>query len=419
MEMEVVERVREGFFSGKTKPFAFRQQQLQRLLELVEDNEDVFSEVLHKDLHKSKFETLVTEVNIIRNETVYALHNLKDWMKPENVKKEMLSKMDECFVQREPFGVVLIIGAWNYPLHLTLVPLVGAIAAGNCVVIKPSDLSTATSELISTLIPQYLDQDCYGVVCGGAKDTSELLKNNFDYIFYTGGSTVGKLVMQAAAEHLTPITLELGGKNPCFVDQNCDLRAAARRIAWGRFLNAGQTCIAPDFVLCTDNVCKELVQALKESVRDYFGEDPQKSPDYGRIINECHFARLERLLSRGTVAVGGRCDAEDKYIAPTVLLAEEQDPAMQEEIFGPILPIMTVPDLDYAIKFINRGQKPLALYAFTKDRQVMNTLLRETSSGTFCGNDCIMQTSLITLPFGGVGRFLLHYSGLCKLSLVC
>ncbi|XP_043940011.1 aldehyde dehydrogenase family 3 member B1 [Protopterus annectens] len=401
---EVAARLREAFNSGKTRTAEFRLKQLKAMLNLMKENEGALLEALKKDLRKPNFESIISEVLFTKNEIVCAINNLTEWMKPEYVEKTLVTKLDTCFIKKEPFGVALIIGPWNYPIQLVLTPFIGAVAAGNCAILKPSEVSPNSSQLLSELLPKYLDKDCFAVVCGGVKETTELLEEKFDYIFFTGGTHVGKIIMTAAAKHLTPVSLELGGKNPCYVDKSCDINNTAHRIAWARFLNMGQTCIAPDYVLCTKAVREELVPALINCLEEFYGKNPQESEDLGRIINEKHFNRLKALLSSGKVAVGGQTDEKDKYIAPTVLVdVKETDPVMQEEIFGPILPIVDVENIDEAIAFMNRHEKPLALYVYSTDNKVVKDVLERTSSGGFCSNDCIMQMTLFSLPFGGVG----------------
>ncbi|KAK6468612.1 aldehyde dehydrogenase family 3 member B1 [Huso huso] len=297
-------------------------------------------------------------------------NHLASWMKPEHVEKSLVMKFDECFIRKEPLGVVLIIGAWNYPVQLVLVPLIGAIAAGNCAVVKPSELSDSTSSLLTELLPKYLDQSCFSVVCGGAKETTELLEERFDHIFYTGGVSVARSVMRAASCHLTPVTLELGGKSPALVEGSCDVTATARRLVWARFFNAGQSCVAPDYVLCSPETRRLLLPALRDCITQLYGTEPRESRDFGRIINQRHFERIRDLLSnsQGRVEIGGETEEGERYIAPTVLVdVSESDPVMQEEIFGPVLPILTVESLEEAINFINRREKPLALYLYTGD----------------------------------------------------
>ncbi|GAA6228633.1 aldehyde dehydrogenase family 3 member B1-like isoform X1 [Lates japonicus] len=405
-QSQVVDRLQSAFHSGITIPEQFRRTQLTKLMSMIKDNEEQILNALHKDLAKPKFEAILSEVDIVINELHYAIANFRSWMQPEYVSKNLATKLDDCFIRREPLGVVLIIGAWNYPLQLLILPMVGAIAAGNCVVIKPSEVSAATDSLIAELIPKYLSQDCYAVVRGGAEETKALLQNRFDHIFYTGSQTVARSILQAASVHLTPVTLELGGKCPCFIYGQVNIAAAAHRLVWAKFFNAGQSCVAPDYVLCSPATKDVLVPALREALEDFYGKEPETCPDLSRIVSPRHWMRLMELLKRssGKIVVGGESNQEDKYIAPTVVVdVVEDDALMKEEIFGPILPILTVESLEKGIDFINRHEKPLALYVFSDESSVINTVLERTSSGGFCSNDGIVHMTLPGLPFGGVG----------------
>ncbi|XP_062295085.1 aldehyde dehydrogenase family 3 member B1 [Scomber scombrus] len=403
---QVVDRLRTVFRSGVTVPEQFRRTQLTNLMSLVKENEEQIVKALHKDLAKPKFEAVLSEVHILTNELHYALNNLRSWMQPEYASKNLATKLDDCFIRREPLGVVLIIGAWNYPLQLLLLPLVGAIAAGNCVVLKPSEVSAATDNLMAELIPKYLSQDCYTVVSGGAEETKALLQNRFDHIFYTGSQNVARSILQAASVHLTPVTLELGGKCPCYIDKGLDMTSAARRLAWAKFFNAGQSCVAPDYVLCSEATRDALLPALRQVLEEFYTKEPQKCPDVSRIVSQRHWTRLMELLkkSSGKIVLGGESDEEDKYIAPTVLVdVAEDDALMKEEIFGPILPIIAVESVEQSIEFMNRQEKPLALYVFSNESSVVKKVLENTSSGGFCSNDGIIHMTLPSLPFGGVG----------------
>ncbi|KAK2499902.1 hypothetical protein MC885_017992 [Smutsia gigantea] len=367
---DTLQRLRETFSTGRTRPAEFRAAQLRGLDRFLQDNRQLLQEALAQDLGKPALESEVSEIGIGHSEINLALRNLRSWMKDEKVAKNLAMQLDSAFIRKEPFGLVLIIAPWNYPVNLTLVPLVGALAAGNCVVLKPSEISKNTERVLAEVLPRYLDQSCFAVMLGGPQETGQLLEHKFDYIFYTGSSQVGKIVMAAAAKHLTPVTLELGGKNPCYVDDNCNPQTVANRVAWSRYFNTGQTCVAPDYVLCSPEMQERLLPALQNAITLFYGEEPQASPNLGRIISQKHFQRLQRLLGCGRVAIGGQTDESDRYIAPTVLVdVRETDPVMQEEIFGPILPIMNVRSLDEAISFINHREKPLALYAFSNSNQ--------------------------------------------------
>ncbi|XP_077867118.1 aldehyde dehydrogenase family 3 member A2-like [Saccoglossus kowalevskii] len=312
--------------------------------------------------------------------------------------------MDDVYIKNEPYGVCLILGAWNYPIQLTLLPLVGVIAAGNTAVIKPSEVSANSADLVAKLIPKYLDKDCFSVICGGVKETTDLLEERFDYIMYTGGGNIAKIIMTAAAKHLTPVTLELGGKSPCFVDKNSDLTVAANRITWGKFANAGQTCIAPDYVMCEQSIQDQLVSKICQAIESFYGKNPKESKDYARIVNDRHFQRLTDLMKCGKIVIGGDTDESARYISPTVVTdVKHSDPVMEQEVFGPVLPIFTVDNVQDAINFINSREKPLALYVFSKDKSVIKNMIDNTSSGGACGNDVMMHAGVNTLPFGGVG----------------
>ncbi|XP_048215669.1 aldehyde dehydrogenase family 3 member B1 isoform X2 [Perognathus longimembris pacificus] len=402
---DTLRRLREAFREGRTRPAEFRAAQLRGLGRFLQDHKQRLQEALAQDLHKSAFESLVSEVAISQGEVDLALRSLRTWMKDEPVARNLATQMDSAFIRKEPFGLVLIVAPWNYPVNLTLVPLVGALAAGNCVVLKPSEISRSTEKILAEELPRYLDQSCFAVVLGGPSEMGQLLEHRFDYIFFTGSPHVGKIVMAAAAKHLTPITLELGGKNPCYVDDNCDPQTVANRVAWFRYFNTGQTCVAPDYVLCSPEMQERLLPALQSAITRFYGDDPKSSPNLGRIISHKHFQRLQGLLRCGRVAIGGQSDESERYIAPTVLVdVQAAEPVMQEEIFGPILPLLTVRSLDEAIDFINQREKPLALYAFSNSSQVVRQVLARTSSGGFCGNDGFMHMTLASLPFGGVGN---------------
>ncbi|CAL9684597.1 unnamed protein product [Knipowitschia caucasica] len=402
---QVVHRARSAFRSGKTRSLDFRKLQLKNLLRFLTERSTEIAEALKKDLGKSELATELFEVLGSEGEVLLALEQLDTWAAPRPVEKTLLTFRDQVYVQPQPLGLVLIIGAWNYPWAVTLQPLVGAIAAGNAAVIKPSEVSSHSAKAMEELLPLYLDQELYPVVCGGVSETQDLLRLRWDHIFYTGSSSVGRLVMEAAAAHLTPVTLELGGKSPCYVHHDCNLRVAARRITWGKFVNCGQTCIAPDYVLCDPSIQNQLLQEIQRCIREFYTEDPQSFQDYGRIINQRHFQRIRAMMEADTVAVGGDCDQEDCYISPTVLQDVSPDSKlMQEEIFGPVLPIVPVPGLDQAIQFINDREKPLVLYVFTEDQKVLQRMLAETSSGALVSNDCLVHFTVSELPFGGVGH---------------
>jgi aldehyde dehydrogenase (NAD+) len=401
----LVERLRATFESGRTRALHWRRSQLDALERMLDDNEDAIGEALATDLGKPPQEVLLGEVGLLYSEIRHARKRLKRWSRPRRVFTPMVGQPGRSWVQPEPLGVVLIMGAWNYPIQLALSPLIPALAAGNCALVKPSEIAAATSTLLADLIPRYLDEQAVAVVEGAVEETTELLKQRFDHIFYTGGAMVGRIVMRAAAEHLTPVTLELGGKSPCVVDRGADIESAARRIVWGKCLNAGQTCIAPDYILVAPEERDALVGAMQSELEAMYGPDRLASGDYCKIINRRHFDRLTGYLGDGKVEVGGASDAEAERIEPTVLTGvQPQDGVMQEEIFGPVLPVLEVEDLDRAIDFIRQREKPLSAYLFTRSKESERRFVDRVSTGNLCINDVLMFMSVPGLPFGGVGE---------------
>jgi aldehyde dehydrogenase (NAD+) len=410
---EVVGRLRATFNTGVTRGLDWRVNQLKRLRALLVENEQELIEALFADLRKSVTEAKV-EIDFTVGHIDETLANLESWLQPRPVEVPAhFGPTTTAYTKYDPLGVVLVIAPWNFPVHLLIDPLIGALAAGNTVVAKPSEISVHTSAVASRLLRQYFDADVLAVVEGGAEETTALLEQRFDHIFYTGNGTVGRIVMAAAAKNLTPVTLELGGKSPVFVAPDADVDETAKRLVGAKFGAAGQQCIAPDYVLTDAATAAVLVPALRAAVEAQFGSNPQTSPDFGRIINERHFDRLTRLLDSGRAAVGGQHDRDDLFIAPTVLTdVDPASPVMQEEIFGPILPIVEVEDLDAAIGFINERDKPLALYAFTESEATKSRLVNETSSGGVAWGQPPMQLLMPGLPFGGVGESGMgHYHG--------
>lgn len=403
---DVVARLRATFRTGRTKPVEWRTTQLRRLREMLTENGTDLAAALHTDLGKSSTEAFRTEIDFVIREVDHTLDHLADWLRPESAPVPAHLGTDAtAWTQYDPLGVVLVIAPWNYPAQLLLAPVVGALAAGNAVVVKPSEMAPATSATLARLLPAYLDTDAVAVVEGGIPETTALLAEHFDHIFYTGNGAVGRIVLRAAAEHLTPVTLELGGKSPAFVDRDADLAVVADRLVRGKFLNAGQTCVAPDYVLTDPDTSAALEPLLASAVEKLFGSDPAESGEYGRIVNERHFDRLTGLLDSGRTVVGGASDRTSKYIAPTVLAdVAPEAPVMQEEIFGPILPIVTVPGLDEAIDFINDRDKPLALYVFTDSDTTRSRIADETSSGGLGYGLPLAHLTVSDLPFGGVGE---------------
>ncbi|NBB91668.1 MAG: aldehyde dehydrogenase family protein [Gammaproteobacteria bacterium] len=402
---DMLAELRDHFDRGLTRSLQWRREQLSAISRMLEENEARVSDALAEDLGKPQQEVLLGETALIFSEVEHARKRLKRWTKARRVPTPMVGKPGRSWVQPEPFGVVLIIGAWNYPIQLLLSPLIPAIAAGNCAVLKPSEVAVATSKLLAELVPQYLDERAVRVVEGAVEETTELLKQRFDHIFYTGSSAVGKIVMRAAAEHLTPVTLELGGKSPCVIDAGADIESAARRLIWGKCLNAGQTCIAPDYVLVRPADRDRLIGAIEHELFEMYGADRLGSSDYCKIINRRHFDRLRPLIDSGRVVIGGRVDETRCRIEPTVLTEVAPDSAlMQEEIFGPILPIMEVDDLEAAIAFIREREKPLSAYLFTRSGESERRFSEAVSTGNLCINDTLMFMSVPELPFGGVGN---------------
>jgi aldehyde dehydrogenase (NAD+) len=400
-----IQRQRTFFQSGGTRSLEFRRAQLRRLHEALEANESALLAALHADLRKSAHEAWAGELGFVLSDLRHALRHLPGWMNPERRRTPLLAWPARGFVQPEPYGVVLIIGPWNYPLQLLLSPLAGALAAGNCAVLKPSELAPHTAAALAKLVRENFAEEYVAIVQGEREVAEALLRERFDKIFFTGSTNVGRAVMAAAAQHLTPVTLELGGKCPCLVCADAPLDITARRIAWGKFMNAGQTCVAPDFVLVDRRVREGALAALRRALQQFYGEDARKSPDYGRIINRRHFDRLSRLLEAGRIAHGGQRDAEDLYLAPTILTDVPLDaPVMREEIFGPILPVLDFDTLDDAIALLRGRPTPLGLYLFTNDRAAQARVLAETRSGGVCLNDTILHILGKDLPFGGLGE---------------
>nr|WP_030254931.1 aldehyde dehydrogenase family protein [Streptacidiphilus jeojiense] len=401
----VVARVRATFETGRTRPLAWRLAQLNALRALLVEESDEFLAALNADLGKSATEAQRSEVGFVVNEIDHTVAHLEQWLRPRPAGVPAAFMPAEARVVRDPLGVVLIIAPWNYPLQLALAPLVGALAAGNTAVLKPSEMAPATSAAMARLIPRYLDREAVAVVEGAVAETTALLEQRFDHIFYTGNGAVGRIVMTAAAKHLTPVTLELGGKSPAVVEPGADLTVTAQRIARGRFQNAGQTCVAPDYVLAIGATAAALEAELVTAVRALYGENPATNSEYGRIVNERHHDRLTALLGDGRIVTGGTHDRASRYLAPTVLAdVSPEAPVMQAEIFGPVLPIVGVPDLDAAIAFINERDKPLALYAFTESEETKQRLTEETSSGGLVFGLTVAHLAVPELPFGGVGE---------------
>ena len=402
----LVDELRGTYAEGTTRPLGWRVEQLKNLLRLLEEGEDELLAALAADLGKPRLEGWSSDLAVTAAEVRYSLAHLKRWSRPRRVRLPLLGFPGRGSIHPEPLGVALVIAPWNYPVQLLLAPMAAAISAGNCVVGKPSEIAPATSAALAHLVPRYLDPAAVAIVQGGVPEAAGLLAERWDHIFYTGNGVVGRVVARAAAEHLTPVTLELGGKSPVVVDADADLKVAGRRIAWGKWLNAGQTCVAADHVLVHEAVAEELTERIVAATKEFYGADPHSSPDYARIVNDRHFERLSALVDDPghEVVHGGQRDAGTRYMAPTVVSHVQDEAAvMADEIFGPILPILPVADVDEAIARINQHDKPLALYAFSRSTATAARIVERTSSGAVCLNGTIIQYCIPSLPFGGVG----------------
>ena len=401
----IIARQRAFFRSGRTLGAGDRCRNLRALLEAVEANEQILFESLHADLRKSAHDAFASELGMVTGEIRHALKHLSSWTREKKIRESWMAWPSSSCVRPEPMGVALIIGPWNYPLQLLLGPLVGAIAAGNCAVLKPSEFAPHTAAALARLISEIFPTEFIAVVQGDETTAAGLLREKFDTIFFTGSTRVGREVMGAAAKHLTPVTLELGGKCPTIVCVDADVEITARRIVWGKFLNAGQTCVAPNHVWVDRRIERELIAAITKAIGEFFGDDPQRSASYGRIINCRHFDRLCALLDSAPIECGGARDADDLYLAPTVVSQlADNGPLLAEEIFGPILPMRAFDDLDQVIASERAQPVPLAMYAFTHDRKIQDRLLNEIRSGGACINDTLMHLVGRELPFGGLGE---------------
>jgi aldehyde dehydrogenase (NAD+) len=407
----IVQKQREYFLSSETKSIDFRLKQLKKLKHAVEKYSDDIYDALWKDLHKCKEEAFLTEISIVLNEINNHIKNLKKWAKPKKVKTPVYLMPSKSFVMYEPYGVTLIIAPWNYPFQLMFAPLIGAISSGCCAVMKPSPYSQYTSEVMQKIIDETFDKEYITMIQGHRDVNQALLAQKFDLIFYTGSPDMGRVVMEAASKNLTPVVLELGGKSPCIVDKDCNLEFAARRIVWGKTINAGQTCVAPDYLMVHRDVKDELLQKMIYYVKKFYGEDQQQSHCYCRIISDKAYQRLTSYLNEGEILYGGNCDAEERYIQFTLLDLGQQPTGnsqptlnvMKQEIFGPILPVIEFDNINKVSDFISNRPKPLALYYFGNDKNAFD-LLNKTTSGGVCINDTILHVANEHLPFGGVGE---------------
>ena len=405
--IEKINKQREYFSTGETKDINFRIEKLKKLRDVLKSEEDKVFEALKKDLMKSSFESYVTEVAMVYDEINMQIKNIKKWSKKRRVKTPLVQFPAKSFIQLEPYGVVLIIGPFNYPFMLTMDPLIGAIAAGNTAVIKPSESAPETSKILKEILEKVFDEKYVLHVNPerGKEVVEELLKEKFDYIFFTGSATVGKIVMKAASQYLTPVTLELGGKSPCIIDKDCKLELAARRIVWGKLLNSGQTCVAPDYLYVHKEIEEEFIKKLEEEIKNQFGNNPLESEDYSKMVNEREFNRVLSYIDKEKLVFGGNYNRKTFQIEPTILKnVTWDDPVMEREIFGPIFPILTFENLDEVLRVVNSKDKPLALYYFSEDKNNIEKVLKSTSSGGVTINDTLVHVSSSYLPFGGVGN---------------
>lgn len=407
MFSKLTEAQKQFFETGRTRDLAFRICQLQLLADAMRKNETVLEEALKKDLGKSAFESYATEIGFVLADIRYTIQNLQKWSAPKRVRTPLYLFPGKSKIQKEPYGSVLILGPYNYPVQLLAEPLIGAIAAGNCAVLKPSELTPHVSKAMYQIVHSTFKEEYIACVEGGVEANQELLSQKFDYIFFTGSERVGRIVMKAAAENLTPVTLELGGKSPVIIEKTANIKEAARRIAWGKLLNAGQTCVAPDYVLVDESRKQQFLTEMKNAFFHLYGKEIKKNPHFGRIVNERHMERLQKILEQDAkyLFCGGEADALQRYIEPAILdLGKDQNAAsMQEELFGPILPVLSYHKLEDAVRFVNKRAKPLALYLFTKKRSAERFVLERVSSGGVCVNDTISHLINPDLPFGGVG----------------
>lgn len=406
MEIEkLVRRQRIFFRKGNTVPVAYRKAALRRLKKAVEKNRDKISAAMYADLGKSDMEASMCEIDLTLAELSYTLKHMDEWNREKKVHTNLANFHAKSFTIQEPYGVVLIMAPWNYPFLLCMEPLIGAIAAGNCCIVKPSAYAPATSNAVAELVKEVFAKGHVAVVEGGRAENQALLDQRFDYIFFTGSVAVGKLVMEKAAQNLTPVSLELGGKSPCIIDKTADLKTAAKRLAFGKYLNCGQTCVAPDYLLIDESVKKEFLDLFLKAVRKMYGDNPLGNADYGNIVNRKHYERILGLIDRSKLIYGGKSDPETLQIEPTVLdRVTPEDAVMGEEIFGPVLPVLTFKDIREAERFVREREKPLALYLFTSNRKTERRFLKYVSFGGGCINDTIIHLATSEMGFGGVGH---------------
>lgn len=405
---QICNELNKVFRTNRTQDISWRRSQLQQLQRMLHEHQDDIVDVLKKDLGKPLQETFMTEISLVKDEVEGAISNLECWMRHESVTAPLIQQPSHCYVRKQPKGVVFIISPWNYPINLTLIPLIGAIAAGNCALVKMSRKVPNCSNLLNGLISKYLDNKCIRWIYPESDaEINELLPLPWGHIFFTGSTNVGKKVMAEASKNLVPFTLELGGKSPVIVDKNIELDVSVRRILWGKFSNTGQTCIAPDYLLVHKDIADRLLQRMVSCLKEFYGEDPRKSSSYGRIVAEEQLKKLVNKLQNnpGKIVFGGNYDFHERYLAPTIIRDVPLDhPLMTEEIFGPILPVLTYNNLDEAINFVRDRPNPLAVYVFTQDKEVKERVLQETLSGGACVNETLMHYLIHDLPFGGIGH---------------
>ncbi|MCI9618261.1 MAG: aldehyde dehydrogenase [Eubacterium sp.] len=402
---DVVKKQRAFFGKKQTFNVNYRIKYLKRLKQVISECEEEICQALKSDLGKSVSESYMCEIGLTLAELSYQIKHVKRWNKPKRHRTDLANFHGKSYSVFEPYGVVLVMAPWNYPFMLTMEPLIGAIAAGNCVVAKPSAYSPATSSIIKKILEKVFDREYVCVVEGGRAENTELLEQKFDYIFFTGGVNVGKLVMEKAAKNLTPVSLELGGKSPCVIDKTANLKLAAKRLAFGKYLNLGQTCVAPDYLLIDKDIKDEFLQIFKSTVQKMYGENPLENQNYGKMINEKHYSRVMGLIDREKVVLGGKGRDNELRIEPTVLdNVTENDAVMQEEIFGPVLPVLTYDELDEAVDFIEKRPHPLALYIFSNDKKVQKLFTEKLAFGGGCINDTVLHLATSQMGFGGVGN---------------
>ncbi len=402
---EIVSKQRAFFATKKTLPLKFRTEALKSLRNAIKENEKAILKALEADLGKSECESFMCEVGLVLSEISYTLKNIKKFSRDKVVPTPLVQFAAKSYIKKSPYGVVLIMSPWNYPFLLTLGPLVNAISAGNTAVIKPSAYSPETSKIIKAILGNLFYEEYVCVIEGGREENAFLLEEKFDYIFFTGGKTVGKLVMKKASEHLTPVTLELGGKSPCVVDKSADISLSAKKIVFGKYLNCGQTCVAPDYILCHKSIKDKLITSIKSEIKKQFGENPLENSDYGKIINKKHFDRIVSLIDYEKTVIGGEYDESCLKISPTVMAnVTMSDNVMKEEIFGPVLPVLTYESIEDLTDIINKNPTPLAFYVFASDKKLINKLTSEFSFGGGCINDVVVHLATSYMGFGGVGE---------------